>query len=84
MFQIDGRDVLFDWLSRESDSERRLTMLEWLAGWVADPLRSAHRVPGVRAPVYMVLVPLRPPVVIKFLYAEQFHALKLIEMGLLP
>lgn len=85
MFQIVGRDVLFDWLSREGDADRRLAMLEWLSTFTENPLDTAHRVPGVKAPVFIVVVPLRPrPVLIRFLYADQYHCVKLIDIGRLP
>ncbi len=85
VFQIVGRDVLFGWLGKESDPQRRLAMLEWLATFAEDPLATAHRVPGVRAPVFIVVVPLNPsPVLIRFLYADQYHCVKLIHFGPLP
>jgi len=68
VFQISRWDVMLDWLARESDSNRRELMLEWLTGWVYDPLHQAFRVPGIQAPVYLVVVPLPGvPPTIKFL-----------------
>jgi hypothetical protein len=78
VYQIAGRDLLFDWLERQTDSERRLQMLEWLAEFAADPLDRAQRVPGVLAPVYIAVAPLRPPVVVRFLLAEQFRTVRLL------
>ena len=48
MYRIDGRDVLLDWLAGESDPQRRLGMLEWMAELAAEPLTAAHRVPSIR------------------------------------
>lgn len=84
MYQLDGRDLLFEWLARQSDSDRRLAMLDWLAGLASDPLERAQRVPGVLAPVYMTVAPVRPPVVVTFLLAEQFRTVKLIRISDLP
>ncbi len=84
MYQIDGRDVLYDWLSRQTDTERRLSMLEWLADLASNPLDRAHRVPGVLAPVYIAVVPTQPPAVVTFLLAEQFQTVKLIKIGKFP
>ncbi len=84
MFQIDGRDVLFSWLGKEGDPQRRLGMLEWMTRFASNPLEHAHRVPSIAAPVYVVEVPLRPPVVLTFLYAFHFHAVKLISIKPLP
>ena len=72
MFQIEGRDLLFGWLAKETDPERRLRMLEWMAEFSKDPLAGTERVPNIAAPVYVVQVPLRPPVVLTFLYAFIF------------
>ncbi len=81
MFQIAGREVLFEWMSKEGDRERRLAMLEWLAVFADHPLAGADRVPGVRAPVFIVIVPLRPtPALVRFLYAEQFRTVKIIDI----
>ncbi len=59
-------------------------MLDWLAEFAQDPLKDAHRVPGIKAPVYLAVVPLRPPVVVKFLHANQFRTVRLIAFGPLP
>lgn len=73
--------MLFDWLAREGDTDRRLALLEWLTVLADDPLRHARRVPAIRAPVYIVFAPLRPtPVVVRFLLAEQYHTVKLIDI----
>lgn len=84
MYQLDGRDLLFEWLARQGDSNRRLAMLDWLAGLASDPLDHAQRVPGVLAPVYTAVAPVRPPVVVVFLLAEQFRTVKLIRIRDLP
>lgn len=83
MYQLDGRDVIFDWLSQETDVALRETMLEWLSVFCADPLAEAARVPEIRAPVYVVATPVRR-VALRFLLAEQFNAIKLIEFVELP
>ncbi len=80
MFQIDGRGVLFEWLARETDSQRRLSMLDWLVEFAKDPLEGAERVPSIAAPVFVTLVPLRPPVVVTFLYAFHFRTVKLLKI----
>jgi hypothetical protein len=50
MFQIEGRDLLFAWLAKETDPERRLRMLEWMAAFSKDPLAGAERVSNIAAP----------------------------------
>lgn len=80
MYQVDNRNVLFDWLQREPDVTRRQTMLDWMVELADDPLRDAHRIPGIRAPVYLRLTAL-DNVALKFLHAEQFHVVRLIELG---
>lgn len=57
MYQIEGREVLFDWLAWETDSDCRQAMLDWLVEFVEDPLADAQRVPGIRAPIYLVVTP---------------------------
>lgn len=85
MFQIVGREVLFEWMSNETDPTRRLAILERLASFAEDPLRHAHRVPGVEAPVFILVVPIRPsPVLVRFLYADQFHAVRIIDIRPMP
>ncbi|MDQ4069378.1 MAG: hypothetical protein M3203_07910 [Actinomycetota bacterium] len=49
-----------------------------------DPLADAHRVPSIRAPLYVAVVPLRPPAIVTFLYAPQFHTVQLLRIGPLP
>lgn len=83
-FQIEGREVIFGWLERTSDSNDRLIILDWLAALAHDPLDEAFRLPGVQAPIYLAVVPLRDPVTVKFLYAEQFRTLKVISVDPLP
>ena len=83
MYQIERGDILEDWLAGEPDPEKRLTMLEWMVDLATDPLHQAHRVPGVRPPVYLRITPVRN-VTLTFLHVEQFHVVKLIEFGTLP
>jgi len=83
VYQIDGRDLIFEWLAQETDQSQRQRMLDWLTIFADDPLANAHRVPGVRAPVYLVVTPIRR-VTLTFLHAEQFHTVKLLEWGTLP
>ena len=52
MYQIGQETKLFEWLAREHDPDDRQVMLDWFAEFVLDPLRSAHRIPGQRAPTY--------------------------------
>lgn len=84
MFQIDGRDLRFAWLAKESDPQRRLGMLEWFTRFASDPLENAHRVPSIAAPAYVVEVPLRPPVVLTFLHAFHFRTVRLPSIKPLP
>ena len=84
MYPIDGREVLFTWLAKEPDPQRRLGMLDWFTEIVKEPLRDAHRVPSIAAPVYVALVPLRPPVLVTFLYAFHFHTIKLLSIKPAP
>jgi hypothetical protein len=84
MYQIDGRDVLFDWLSREPDPEQRLLMLEWVAGLASAPYSGSRRVPGIDAPVYIALVATRQITVARFLVAEQYKTIRLINFRPLP
>ena len=85
MYQIDGRDVVFAWLSREPNMEQRAAMLDRLAELAIDPLKAAQRVPGVLAPVYVAVLPLAAaPVVVRFLLAEQFQTVKILGIGPLP
>ncbi|MDP9389245.1 MAG: hypothetical protein M3Q48_15350 [Actinomycetota bacterium] len=84
MYQIDGREVLFEWLRRQGDPERRMAMLDWIVTFASNPLAGAQRVPGVRAPVFIAVVPLNPPVVVTFLHAEQFRTVRLIKITPLP
>lgn len=83
MYQLDGREVIFGWLAAETDPAEREAMLDWLAAFCLDPLADATRVPGVRAPVYVVVTPVRGQV-LRFLLAEQFQTIKLIEFVPLP
>ena len=85
MFQIEGREVLFGWLEKEHDTQRRLGVLEWLTEFSDDPLKDAWRVPGIRAPVFIVKIPVLPaPVLMKFLYVDQYRVVKIIDLGPLP
>ncbi len=88
MFQIEGRDQLWEWLAAERDPDRRQGMLDWLAGFAAAPLDEAYdarRVPGVRAPVFIVRIPLLPTsVLMRFLYVDQYRVIKIIDFGRLP
>lgn len=55
-------------------------MLDWLSSMARDPYDGAIRVPGVRAPVYFAMVPVRPAAVARFLIAEEFHTVKFINI----
>ncbi|MGH9152897.1 MAG: hypothetical protein ACRD03_10975 [Acidimicrobiales bacterium] len=74
----------FEWLHRQGDPERRLALLDWLVTFAADPLVGAQRVPGILAPVFIAVVPLRPPVVVRFLCADQFRTVRIISIKALP
>lgn len=81
MYQIEGREVLFDWLRREQDANRRLMFLEWLIDVASDPWRVAHRIPAIAAPVCLRIAPVKPPAVVKLLIADQFRTVKLIDIS---
>ena len=83
MYRISGESVLFDWLAKELDANRRQIMLDWLVGFAQDPLQHAQRIPAISAPTYLVLTSC-PNVVLKFLHAEIFHVVLLIEIRALP
>lgn len=83
MYQIDGRDELFNWLERETDARRRQVMLDWLVEFAEDPTAGAQRIPGTRAPIFLVLPPV-DGVTLTFLLAEQFNTVKLLRFGTLP
>ena len=83
MYQIDGRDQLFDWLSRETDQAKRQLMLDWLVGFASDPLDSAQRLPGVRAPIYIAKT-FVPRVLVVFLHAEMFKTVRILEFRRMP
>jgi hypothetical protein len=80
MFQIEPRQVLFDWLAQERNPDRRQAVLDWFAGLVEEPAGQAHRVPGVRASVYLAVIPCRPPLAVTFLIATEFRTVKLISL----
>lgn len=85
MYQISGKDVIFTWLEHETDSERALLFLDWLVEFATDPLKNAQRVPGILAPVYIAIAPLRDkPVVVRFVLADQFHTIVVRGIGPLP
>jgi hypothetical protein len=83
LYQIDGRNVIYDWLSHEPVLERRVAFLEWLVELATTPSAQGRRVPGIPAPVYLAVV-LRPPVVVRYLIAEQFHTVRVIGISPLP
>jgi len=84
VFQFSQWHVVEDWLSKETDSNRRELMLEWMITWAENPLDQAFRIPGVRGQMYLVVVPLPgEPAVIKFGYAGQFHTLVIVEIDTL-
>lgn len=83
MYRIDNEGLLLDWLAHESDPGERQRMLDWMATLADDPLAHAHRVPGIRAPVYLVVTPVRR-VTLTFLCAREYNVIKLIEWGSLP
>ena len=58
-------------------------MLDWMYTFCESPLDDAHRVPGIRAPVYIVVTPVRRTT-LRFLLAEQFRTISLIEFRVLP
>jgi hypothetical protein len=83
VYQIEGREVLWAWLEKESDPANRTRMLEFMVDLATDPSEDAHRVPGIRAPVYLRVTPVRN-VTVTYLIAEQFKVVKLSEFGTLP
>lgn len=83
-YRFTDDSVLSQWFERQSDNERCLAMLDWLVGLASEPLTHSRRVPGVKAPIYFTVVPLQPPVVIRFLLDQQFHVIKFLGIGPLP
>jgi hypothetical protein len=83
MYQIEGDEILFNWLSREPDQERRQAMLDWFWEFARDPKSLGSRIPGKRAPVY--LAPTRVAgVAFEYLVADPFHTIKLIKFWDMP
>lgn len=80
MYKLSNTKVLYDWLEHETDSECRELMLGWLAELAEDPVGKGSRVPGIEAQVYLAVTPVRRCTV-KYLVAEQFHTINLIEFG---
>lgn len=83
-YQLVDRSFVFEWLTSISDSEQQMCLLDWLVEFSADPLDNAQRLPGIKAPAYLVEVPLRPPVMLRFLLDPVNNALKLINRKPLP
>jgi hypothetical protein len=59
-------------------------MLEWLVDFARNPTAGAQRVPGVRAPIFIRVVPVHPPVYVTFLLADEFHTIKVIKIRPMP
>jgi hypothetical protein len=83
VYQLANEQVLLDWLAHETDQNARFAMLDWMAIFAEEPLASAHRIPGLRKPIYLVVTPVRN-VTLKFMLFEMFHGVHLIEFGELP
>lgn len=77
MYQVEGDEVLRDWLASEADPGNREQMLAFIARLAEEPRSVGHRIPGERAPIYLAMTPVGRTVV-RFLLAEQFHVVRLI------
>jgi hypothetical protein len=86
MYQLAGENVIFAWLEREPNQDFRLAFLEWLAALAVNPTRiGSTRLPGIRAPLFVEVVPLGGKhVVVRFLIAEQFRTVRILGIGPLP
>jgi len=80
VWQISNEDVLFDWLSKESDKNRREVMLDWFWALAQDPTTPGIRVPGERAPIYLAETAVSG-VILTYLVAEEFRTIRLIKFG---
>jgi len=80
LYQLVGRDLLFDWLAQEPNPQRRQAVLDRLAALARRPTADAQRLPGVRAPVYIAVVATEPLVIIEFLVAEEFRTVRLLDI----
>jgi hypothetical protein len=84
-YQFVDWQVVANWLSQQTDTNRELLMLEWLAGLAVDPIgQGAQRLPGYRALVYFAEVPLNPPIVVRFLVDHVNRAIRFINIRALP
>jgi hypothetical protein len=85
VYQISGNAEIFKWIEHETDSNRCHVMLDWLVEFAREPLKTAQRVPGILAPVYITIVPLPgTPAVVRFLVADQFNTLVVKKIVPLP
>lgn len=79
-YQVVGKNVIYDWLSNEPDPNQRHIMLDWLVQVAHEPRETGYRVPGVEVPIYLAVVPLKQPVTVKYLVADQFRSVKIIKV----
>lgn len=82
MYQLDNKNILYAWLEAEPDLTCRQRMLEWMVDLCTDPTAVGVRVPGVQGPVYLAVTPVRR-YYLKYLVADQFKCVRLMEFGLL-
>lgn len=80
-YQLDGKSVIFEWLAHEPDMQRRLAVLDWLVEVSEHPFEAGQRLPGVRAPVLIGKVSTKPPVMVRYLIADQFHTVRIIKIA---
>jgi hypothetical protein len=83
VYQINGQDKIFSQLERMSDSSQREVLLAWLADIAEAPHECGARLPGKGVPVYLAVGRLGA-LTIKYLVAEQFRTVNIIEFGHLP
>jgi hypothetical protein len=81
LYQIENKQVLFDWLERHGDMNQRQMMLDWFVDLATDPYRVGFRLPSYRSQMYLALTPVTGAVTLRYLVAEQFHSIRLIEFG---
>lgn len=78
LWQITNEQVLLDWVAVQDYAPVIEDVLEWLPELAADPWEDAHPTPG--HPLVVSRPSPVPGVVFTYLIAEQFHAIRLIEI----
>ncbi|MDZ7673739.1 MAG: hypothetical protein U5K30_01510 [Acidimicrobiales bacterium] len=76
MYQIEGKEVLFDWLEKQPDPTKREVMIEFMAKVAEKPTEVGVKVPDARKPIYVAFTPVNNWIV-RYLVVDQFHVVKL-------